>query len=614
MATPSLILVPSKYKIGTLYTEVATTSAGTVLGSLGDFSVTRASVATRVNSQGFIETIPAVTNLVLRSEEFNDASWTKTNATVSSNTATAPNGTLTADTLTATGTNGQIQQVIVGVSGTTYVASFYIKRRTGTGVVNIRAVENIDTPITITNEWARVSFAATATTTTVRIGIRLSTSGDAVDVWGAQLEVGTVPSNYVQTVAGVVTNSIPRIDYYTGSGTVGCPALLVEPSAQNLALNSNNTATNWILGANLTSGYVDVIGVSGNTLSVITSGSSLNAGAGRLIRGSSVSIVSGTTYTFSFFMKKTGTHTIGAYRMPFANGDIGSGFDVSGSFSSDSLYNTGVTSRTRRIEQWGTDVYRCIETFTATASGVVSFIGFAPVSATNSPNNPAVGAGIAFAAPQLEVGSVPTSFIPTTTGTVTRNADVINLSGAVSGCISQTEGTFYAEVDVRNLGIETYFLRIDDGGATNIITLRKLNTNQIREAITAPTTSGTVNISSSTFTSGILKIAVAYKSGDISLCVNGTNFTANGTFSFSAPFSRISIGSNVTLGSELNDRIRSVALYTTRLPNEELELLTYPTYYSNVRDLIWGTFAARTSSFSELQSCLQTRHNQLIIV
>jgi hypothetical protein len=33
-----------------------------------------------------------------------------------------------------------------------------------------------------------------------------------------------------------------------------------------------------------------------------------------------------------------------------------------------------------------------------------------------------------------------------------------------------------------------------------------------------------------------------------------------------------------------------------------------------VRDLIWGTFAARTSSFTELQSCLQTRHNQLIIV
>jgi hypothetical protein len=151
---------------------------------------------------------------------------------------------------------------------------------------------------------------------------------------------------------------------------------------------------------------------------------------------------------------------------------------------------------------------------------------------------------------------------------------VVNLSGAVSGCIGQTEGTIYAEVDIRNLGIETYLIRIDDGASTNVVSLRKLNTNNVRSAITAPTTSGTINISSATFTAGILKIAFAYKSGEIALCVNGANLTANGTFTFGASFNRVSVGSNITAGTELNDRIRAAALYTTRLTNAELAALT----------------------------------------
>jgi hypothetical protein len=436
MPTPSLILVPARFKTGKLYTPLATTSGGVVLGASGDFNVTRNTTATRVNANGLIES---------------------------------------------------------------------------------------------------------------------------------------------------VASGIPRLDYYTSGGTAGCPALLVEPSAQNLALNSDNTATSWTLGANLSSGYVDVIGVSGNTLNVITSGSSLNAGAGRLIRGSSASIVSGTTYTFSFFMKKTGTHTIGAYRMPFANGDIGSGFNVSGSFSSDSLYNTGVTSRTRRIEQWGTDVYRCIETFTATASGAVSFIGFAPVSAINSPNNPAVGAGIAFAAPQLEIGSVPTTFIPTTTAAVTRNADVINLSGAVSGCIGQTEGTVYWEGYFGNAQGALAQDGFQIGNNANNYIYFGVNSGRpyfrLRaNAINAVTISPIGNVIQN---NQKIKIAIAYKSGNSALFVNGTQIgsTDTASFTFSSSLSAIEIGSSLSLSSSEGfsnspKKPESFTFYTTRLTDTQLAALT----------------------------------------
>jgi hypothetical protein len=42
-----------------------------------------------------------------------------------------------------------------------------------------------------------------------------------------------------------VASGIPRLDYYTSGGTVGCPALLVEPAATNLCLQSEAFNTTW---------------------------------------------------------------------------------------------------------------------------------------------------------------------------------------------------------------------------------------------------------------------------------------------------------------------------------------------------------------------------------
>ncbi len=430
MPTPSLILVPARFKTGKLYTPVATTSGGVVLGASGDFNVTRATTATRFNSAGLIES---------------------------------------------------------------------------------------------------------------------------------------------------VASGVPRLDYYTSGGTAGCPALLVEPSAANGILNSADTTTSWTLGANLSSGYVDVIGVSGNNLTVAVSGSNIGANAGRHSRGANgVSLASGSTYTISFLMKKTGTHTIGAYYAVIGSQDISSGFDVSGSFSSGSIYNpNNATNRIRRVERFGTDVFRCSETFTMTASATLTNFHFAPVVAVTNGTNSASGTTMAFAAPQIELGAIPTSFIPTTAAAVTRNAEVITLSGAVSGSIGQTEGTIYVEF-VNTLVAsyaESYMYRVF-ADANNEIWARKEgggNTYSFRWRANSQNTTF-LNVA---VPNGVNKIAFGYKSGDTALFLNGSQVATTNTDvrAFSVNPTTIALGSTSS-GQFFNDRIRAVALYTTRLTNDELDTLT----------------------------------------
>jgi hypothetical protein len=306
--------------------------------------------------------------------------------------------------------------------------------------------------------------------------------------------------------------------------------------------------------------------------------------------GNNVALASGSTYTISFLIKKTGTHTIGGYFgliTGAASGEIGAGFNVSGSFSSGSIFNTaGVTSRIRRVERFGTDVFRCSETFTMTASGTLTAFILGPTVSTTSDANSAVGTQIAFAAPQIELGAIPTSFIPTTTAAVTRNADVISVTGAVSGCIGQTEGTIYAEVDYRNLGAAVSIITLQTASYTIGAVRVDTNTlNQIRVQIRDALGSGRLDatFTDTSLSTGINKIAVGYSSN-----ASGVVFALNGsivaTTTVGASFgtlgaNRVYLGTRETSASNdlfFNNRIRAAALYTTRLTNAELAALTTP--------------------------------------
>ena len=205
----------------------------------------RGSQAMLTDSTGKITYAP--NNLLTNSESFDAASWTKSAATITANTATAPDGTTTADKLvedTATSTHNVRSGSISIVSGANYNASVYVSAagRTRVQLVSFNGVSDVITTFDLTagsvvsgsgsiasvgGGWFRISqfFTAAATVSTpyafqiflVSTGTTTSYTGNGtsgVNIWGAQFDAvtyQTTPRTYLPTTTAAYYG--PRVDY-----------------------------------------------------------------------------------------------------------------------------------------------------------------------------------------------------------------------------------------------------------------------------------------------------------------------------------------------------------------------------------------------------------------
>jgi hypothetical protein len=370
-----------------------------------------------------------------------------------------------------------------------------------------------------------------------------------------------------------VASGIPRLDYFASGGTAGCPALLVEPSAQNLALQSENFLTTWSpTNITVTTGSTAAFNAPDGTTSadLLTASAS---GSARIIQ--SFTFVSGTTYTYSVFAKAGS----GFFGLTMENGGVASGAAViwnlnTGALAVSGTVGAGYTLQSQGVQNYGNGWYRCTMT-------VLLGLGVAGNIRANTSDGTMLSSVIQSASgntayvwgAQLETGSVATSYIPTTTASVTRNADVISVSGAVSGSIGATEGTIYLDLTVLSKGSTSSAGRwLQIFGASNNIGLAINSSNQFRSI---------VNTQSDTLTTAPLissgvKVAWAYDGTGTTCFINGTQYTlTNGGNQTMSSLTSISIdgSANTALGFA---RIRAAALYTTRLTDAQLAALTAP--------------------------------------
>ena len=551
--TASLIVTPNGYKEGKLYSVIPSDGSG-------DMSVVRATTATRINAQGLVELVPY--NLVTYSEQFDNAVWGAPSNVVA-NSVISPSGVQDADTLT-----GALYRLQV-FSAIQYVFSFYAKKNTSSTFsmrvdaptnqtfnfnLDTGTADNGATMVNVGNGWYRCLMPFTSGFSGTGV-FYPNVNNDNLYIWGAQLVEGSTAKDYQKTETRL---NIPRLDYSNGT----CPSLLVEPQRTNLITYSSSfDNADWVkvtstITANSTT---SPSGIQDADTLVATSD------YGRIEK---VVTYTDAPYTLSVFIKKSSVSQIFA----LAFSAIGGIDEFSVNINTGAIISQGANISMVACEDYG-DYWRVIGTSTRVSGGSVStrtvrIFGGYPIN---------INAVIWGA--QLEVGAYPTSYIPTTSASVTRNADVISKTG-ISSLIGQTEGTIYAEVnfpDLQNGGASSY-VYITDGSFSNsvIIGREPATPSKYFFYINA---SGSIMLSntSNNLQSGYAKMAIAYKSGDWAAYLNGT-LVASGTssFSFSSSINRFSIGCNdgfqTIVGS--SSMTKAAALWPTRLTNDQLAQLT----------------------------------------
>ena len=352
-------------------------------------------------------------------------------------------------------------------------------------------------------------------------------------------------------------NNVPRLDYSNGT----CPSLLVEPQRTNLFTysedytNSNWTKENATISANSTTAPSGI-----TTADLITSTSSSFSD---ILQGTSQS--SGNTYTLSCYAKKGSSDWI-FLRLTFAAAAPRVWFNV----------NTGTigtiqSGLTATIESVGNGWYRCSVTGVASATPPADRIDIALANADAS-TSPSVGNSVYVWGAQMEAGSYATSYIPTTSASVTRNADLISKTG-ISSLIGQTEGTMFC--DIYNTSNSNYGIVLSQtlGDYTNSIYF--FNVGLSNQFVAEVFTGGVLQMAyakGSTLSMGRNKIAITYKNNDFAVALNGVIVWADTLGS--VPTTNNLDFTDAGIGSNYSYKVNAVSLWKTRLTNTQLAQLT----------------------------------------
>jgi hypothetical protein len=170
-------------------------------------------------------------NLLERTEEFDNAYWSKVGTTaISANTTAAPDGNLTADTMSgasgnpATTSTNTLERVATVASSTTYTFSCYVA---GAGSGTIRATLRdastgavVSTDQSLSGSFSRVSVTITTGAATTQVNVRLGNTSGNVVIWGAQLETGSTATAYqkVTTQYDVTEAGVASVSYLAFDG------------------------------------------------------------------------------------------------------------------------------------------------------------------------------------------------------------------------------------------------------------------------------------------------------------------------------------------------------------------------------------------------------------
>ena len=348
----------------------------------------------------------------------------------------------------------------------------------------------------------------------------------------------------------VVNANLPRFDYT--SVTLASRGLLIEEARQNLVLYSQNFANPyWIVSATGTAVAPVITPNSGtapdgtNTLFKVdfNRGAGNTAGNTSALDSSSISIPTSAAYTMSVWIAAATSNDIGkqvAIR------------SVAGTYKVITL-----TAALQRVDY--------TQTSTATSTSF-SMVSRGTVTVDNQVSVLIWGA-------QIELGAFATSYIPTTTAVVDRNADVVSMTGTnFSDWFNASEGAFSATYS--RIAIKRYsrvFAASNVAESDQITLISGLQADGRENGNVQVASVQNILYPGNTPAAGqVTQFCLSYKTGSSAASLNASTVsTSSAAFANPAP-TQFNIGSIVASGQYLNGHVQKVMYWPQDLTDAEV--------------------------------------------
>jgi hypothetical protein len=483
---------------------------------------TRASSATFVDSSGVLRS--AVTNLLLRSEEF-QTTWTLSQLLAFgsgsvTDATTAPNGTLTADRITENTATAQrfINQGVSGIPASSVITvSCYVKFDSANRNFSLQITDAPSGGSGYAELYLTQGGVVTSPTPSSFTNRTATVENVGSGWYRVRLTITTAAVTTITTRLFIVSSA--NAQSYTGDGTSGLflwGAQLEQSSTVGEYIPTTSTINS--------APRFDHNPTTGESLGLLVEEARTNLLLNSATLSTQSVTVAAAANTLSFY----GTGTI----------------TLTGTSTAGPLVGTGANNRVSL-------------TFTPSAGSLTLTVSG---SVTNA---------------QLEAGAFATSYIPTTSATVTRAADVASITGsAFSSWYSQSEGTIYYDGTVsQGLAAFPWFYNITDGTINNSI-----GTYQHTSGIYGTLSTGGTAITPDPsvlfgpVSGAAAKHALAVKTSDTRAAYNGTLSTAQ-TNTVMPVVNQLAIGQRVT-GNRMTGTIKRLVYWGQRLPNNVLQAIT----------------------------------------
>ena len=376
--------------------------------------------------------------------------------------------------------------------------------------------------------------------------------------------------NSAGTVASVATG-VPRLDYRVGQG---CPHILVEPARENKLTYSQD-----IDNADWSKSNVTVVANSTkspdgatNAEKVTKNGNSANDRISQVVSGGATN---STKYSISAFVKNNDNET-GAKTTLAVKLTAGTLFRLTFEWTGNSLaISTGHNSGTRTnefCEDYGNDWYRIGFTYQADSTAAASYR--LDVDRANTDTTK----GIFVWGCQHEEGSYKTSYIPTTSASVTRNQEVFTKTG-IASLINDSEGVLYVEAKTNYDSSQSRRICLSSGTSDNRVSLEfdESSENKLKVVISSGGLDTQFEYSDDDVDlAQFNKIAIKYKVNDFALWLNGSKKSTASSGATPIGLDRLAFdkGDATPVTSEFFGQVRNIQVYKTALTDDQLAALT----------------------------------------